>query len=340
MLDLGEGTKGSVVALDPETGEILALVSTPSYDPSSFAGATGDDAEAWTSLTSDEDQPMLNRGLKQTYAPGSTFKVVTAVAAIEEGIVTDIDAPTDSPDPYTLPGTTTELTNESEGVCENASLRDALKYSCNTVFAKLSAEIGNETMQEYAEKFGYNDAEVDTPVRAAESSYPADNESQNALAGIGQASNSATPLQMAMIVSAIANDGVLMQPNMVDQLVSSNLDVVQQNEPQEMRRVMSTETAQMLQDMMETVVSEGTGTAAQIDGVTVGGKTGTAQRGEENSENPYAWFISYAKTDEGTPVAVAVIVEDSGANRDDISGGGLAAPIAKAVMEAVLDSES
>ncbi|MGC0376202.1 peptidoglycan D,D-transpeptidase FtsI family protein [Streptomyces sp. SAI-229] len=330
--------KGAVAALDPQTGKILALASTPSYDPSKFAGTSDEDAKAWQAVQkkNNPDDPMLNRALRETYSPGSTFKVVTAAAALEEGLVDDIDAKTDTPEPWIMPGTTTPLRNHGNIQCENATLRDALKVSCNSVFGKLSHEVGNEKMIEYAEKFGYNNPELDTPVRAAESIFPEDNPSQNAMAGIGQASNRATPLQMAMVTAAIANDGKLMRPYMVDQLKAANLDTIETTEPQELSQPLSSENAQKIQEMMETVVEDGTGGNAKIDGVTVGGKTGTAERGVNNSGKPYAWFISYAKTDQGSPVAVAVVVEDSAATGADITGGGLAAPIAKAVMEAVL----
>jgi penicillin-binding protein A len=219
-------------------------------------------------------------------------------------------------------------------------VRNALRFSCNTVFAKMSNSIGNEEMIKTADKFGFNDKELDTPVRAAESVYPEDNKPQNAMAGIGQASNRATPLQMAMVASAVANNGSLMKPYMVDQLVAPNLNVVEQHKPTEMSRPVSSENAQKLQQAMETVVQKGTGTSAQIPGVTVGGKTGTAQRGENNSENPYAWFISYAKDKNGeAPVAVAVVIEGSDTLRSDIAGGKLAAPVAKDVMNAVLEDQ-
>lgn len=331
--------KGAVAAIDPKTGAILALASTPSYDPSTFAGISSKDSETFQKLEKDPDKPMLNRALRETYPPGSTFKVVTAAAALEYDAVTDIDAKTDAPDPYQLPDTRTDLTNE-HGVCKNATLRYALEQSCNTVFGKLSDTVGNEKMREQAEKFGFNESELDIPVRAAESVYPEDNRPQNAMAGIGQASNRATPLQMAMVASAVANDGVLMKPYMVDQLRASNLDVIEAHDPEPLSQAVSSETAQKLQDMMETVVKTGTGTRAQIDGATVGGKTGTAQHGLDNKEKPYAWFISYAKLgDSGSPVAVAVVVEDGAADRGDISGGGLAAPIAKSVMQAVINSK-
>nr|WP_206440722.1 penicillin-binding transpeptidase domain-containing protein [Streptomyces scabichelini] len=335
--------KGAVAAIDPSTGAILALASTPSYDPSTFAGnSTDTDTKAWQKLQKKQnpDDPMLNRALRETYPPGSTFKVVTAAAALEHGQYTDPDAKTDSPDPWTLPDSTTELPNEGNIPCENATLRNALKFSCNTVFGKVGSDLGRDKMLETAKKFGFN-SEQFVPVRSNASVFPTTmDKPQTALSSIGQFETAATPLQMAMVASAIANDGTLMEPYMVDQLTAPNLDVIEKHDPKKMSEPLSEENAQKLQSMMETVVKEGTGTKAQIPGVTVGGKTGTAQHGIENEEKPYAWFLSYAKGDDGSsPVAVAVVVEDSQAEREDISGGGLAAPIAKDVMKAVIDSK-
>ncbi len=213
----------------------------------------------------------------------------------------------------------------------------ALEVSCNTVFGHMGAQLGKDKMLEQAKKFGF-DQSIDTPVRTAASVFPEEmDKPQTALSSIGQFDTAATPLQMAMVASAVANNGKLMQPYMVDELRAPNLNVVEETSPQSLGQAVSPDTAQKLQEMMEAVVSSGTGTMAQIPGVTVGGKTGTAQHGANNSALPYAWFICYAKTDQGSPVAVAVVVEDGNANRDDISGGGLAAPIAKSVMEAVLN---
>ncbi|GAA3188734.1 MULTISPECIES: peptidoglycan D,D-transpeptidase FtsI family protein [Streptomyces] len=334
--------KGAVAAINPETGAILALATAPSYDPSTFAGMSDDDSKAYNGLLKENnpDDPTLNRALRQTYPPGSTFKVVTAAAALENGLYTDIDAPTRSPMPWYLPDTNhVPLPNEGNIPCKDASLREALRWSCNTVFGKISADLGNKKMMAEAEKFGFNNSKIDTPVRLAESIYPEDNRPQNAQAGIGQASNRATPMQMAMVTAAIANGGKLMEPYMVDKLVAPNLNVVEQHTPKEMSQPLKPENAQKLQDMMETVVKTGTGTSAQIPGVTVGGKTGTAQHGVGNKDNPYAWFISYAKTAKGTPVAVAVVIEGSDTLRGDIAGGKLAAPVAKSVMEAVLSDK-
>ncbi|MGW1714165.1 peptidoglycan D,D-transpeptidase FtsI family protein [Streptomyces sp. NPDC002156] len=334
--------KGAVAAIDPSTGAILALASFPSYDPSVFAGNSTKDAEAWQKLQKDKDpnEPLLNRALRDIYPPGSTFKVVTAAAALENGLYTDADEKTDSPLPYTLPTTTTELKNEGNIPCKNATMRVALQYSCNTVFGKIGADLGKDKMLEEAKKFGFNEQQF-VPVRSSASNFPEKmDEPQTALSSIGQFETATTPLQMAMVASAIANDGKLMKPYMVDKLQAPNLDVLEQTEPEEMSQPLSSKNAQILQSMMETVVKDGTGKNAQISGVTVGGKTGTAQHGVDNSEKPYAWFISYAKLADGSsPVAVAVVVEDEGAVRDNISGGGLAAPIAKSVMEAVIASK-
>ncbi|MFE9495940.1 penicillin-binding transpeptidase domain-containing protein [Streptomyces collinus] len=337
------GGKGAVVALEPSTGKILALASYPSYNPSSFAGNTNDDAKAWNKLQkkNNPSDPMLNRALRETYPPGSTFKVVTAAAALENGKYSSADEPTQSPLPWVMPGTHTELKNEGSIPCKNATMRVALQYSCNTVFGKIGADLGNDKMLAEAKKFGF-DSEQFTPVRSNASVFSDHmNDSQTALSSIGQYNTAATPLQMAMVASAVANDGRLMKPYMIDELQSSNVDPVSTTDPQEMSRPLSPKNAQVLQQMMETVVKDGTGKNAQIGGgVTVGGKTGTAQHGVANSANPYAWFISYAKLSDGSsPVAVAVVVEDENANRDDISGGGLAAPIAKNVMEAVINSK-
>lgn len=334
--------KGAVVAIDPSTGAILALASFPSYDPSVFAGNSNKDAKAWQKLqkAQDPNEPMLNRALRDIYPPGSTFKVVTAAAALENGLYTDADQKTDSPLPYTLPDTVTELKNEGTIPCKNATMRVALQWSCNTVFGKIGVDVGKEKMLEEAKKFGFG-SEQFIPVRSAASNFPEKmDRPQTALSSIGQFETATTPLQMAMVAAAIANDGKLMKPYMVDKLQAPNLDVLEQTEPEEMSQPLSSKNAQTLQSMMETVVKEGTGKKGQISGVTVGGKTGTAQHGVDNSEKPYAWFISYAKLADGSsPVAVAVVVEDESAIRDIISGGGLAAPIAKSVMEAVIQSK-
>ncbi|MCX4725207.1 penicillin-binding transpeptidase domain-containing protein [Streptomyces sp. NBC_01020] len=332
--------KGAVAALDPKTGAILAMASTPSYDPSTFAGnSTSTDSKNYTALKNDKNEPLLNRALRQTYPPGSAFKVVTASAALENGLYDSVDTPTRSPLPWRLPLSSKDLPNEGNLPCKNATLVEALRVSCNTVFGKIGADLGEDKMRAEAEKFGFN-SEQFTPTRSNASVFSKDmDKAQTALSSIGQFNTSATPLQMAMVASAVANDGTLMKPYMVDRLTAPNLDTVAKTDPEKQSEPLTKEHAQMVQKMMEAVVERGTGDKARIPGVTVGGKTGTAQNGINNSGNPYAWFISYAKTDQGSPVAVAVVVEDSNASRQDISGGGLAAPIAKDVMSAVINSK-
>ncbi|MFF7263652.1 peptidoglycan D,D-transpeptidase FtsI family protein [Streptomyces sp. NPDC008159] len=329
--------KGAAVAIDPKTGKILAVVSTPSYDPSSLTDANTAGA-AWKKLTADPDKPLTNRALRQPLPPGSTFKLVVAAAALEDGLYPSVDVRTDSPDPYTLPGTTTELSNENPNApCENASIRTALQYSCNNVFARMAVKLGQDKVRAMAERFGFDDTEQDVPVRAYTSVYPSDmDESSTALTGIGQYDVTATPLQMAMVSAAIANDGELVAPHMVSQITDGGGDVLKDYDSEAgTEQVVSADTAKQLRSAMETVVEDGTGTNARIGEATVGGKTGTAQHGEKNSKTPYAWFTSYAKAG-GKEVAVAVVVEQSNAARSEVSGNGLAAPVAKAVMRAAL----
>ncbi|MFF2383953.1 peptidoglycan D,D-transpeptidase FtsI family protein [Streptomyces sp. NPDC058108] len=331
------GKKGGAVAVDPRTGRILAAVSTPSYDPSLLSAG---DSAAWTKLTKDADKPMTNRALRQPLPPGSTFKLVVAAAALEDGLYPDVDTKTASPNPYTLPGTTTVLKNESASApCANAPIRVALQYSCNNVFAKMAVDLGQDKLRAMAEKFGFNDASQDVPVRAYPSVYPSGmDKSSTALTGIGQFDVTATPLQMAMVSAAIDNGGKLVSPHMVAQTSDSGGNVVENYDNRTVtKQVVSSSTAEQLQSAMRTVVEDGTGTNARIAGATVGGKTGTAQHGENNSKTPYAWFTSYAKSDSnGKEVAVAVMVEQSDAARSEVSGNGLAAPVARAMMQAAL----
>ncbi|MEV6988869.1 penicillin-binding transpeptidase domain-containing protein [Streptomyces sp. NPDC093228] len=333
--------KGAAVAIDPKTGRILAIVSTPSYDPSALTDADTAGA-AWKRLNDDPEKPLTNRALRQPLPPGSTFKLVVAAAALEDGLYASVDQRTVSPDPYMLPGSTKALSNENPNApCENASIRQALRYSCNNVFGKMAVDLGQDKVRAMAEKFGFNDDRQDVPVRAYPSVYPSDmDKAQTALSGIGQFDVTATPLQMAMVSAAIAHDGELVSAHMVSQITDSGGDVLQNDDdaaPTE--RIVSASTARQLQSAMQTVVEQGTGTNARIAGATVGGKTGTAQHGENNSQTPYAWFTSYAKSDtNGKQVAVAVMVEQSDAARSEVSGNGLAAPVAKAMMRAALGS--
>ncbi|OAR24781.1 penicillin-binding protein [Streptomyces sp. ERV7] len=332
------GKRGAVAAVEPASGRILALVSSPSYDPGRLSGTGRAVKGAWAALNADPGRPMLNRAIRQTYPPGSAFKIVTAAAALDAGAVTDVDAPTTTPDPYVLPGTSTTLPNEADG-CGKASLAYAVLVSCNTVMAHLGVKVGLAGMLEAVGRFGFNDTRLRIPSAVAKSNFDKKmGPDQLALSSIGQFDTTATPLQMAMVAAAVANGGELRHPYLVERTTTARGTTVAQNGPRAYHQAMNPATAMRLQQLMVDVVEKGTGTNAAIPGAKVGGKTGTAQNGVGNRGHPYAWFISWAQAaDAGQPaVAVAVVVEDAEANRADISGGGDAAPIAKAVMEAAL----
>ncbi|MEU0371051.1 penicillin-binding transpeptidase domain-containing protein [Streptomyces sp. NPDC006283] len=332
------GRRGAVAAVEPSTGRILALVSSPSYDPGLLSGTGGGVSRVWARLNGAHTQPMLNRAIRQTYPPGSAFKIVTAAAALETGVVDDVDAPTRTPEPYLLPGTRTPLPNATKG-CRNASLAYAIQWSCNTVMANLGTRVGLTDMVATARAFGFNDTGLQIPSAVTPSNFDTDmSRDQLALSSIGQFNTAATPLQMAMVAAAVAEGGDVRTPYLVERLTRSNGDLAAQNGPRAYRRAMNPATAQQLRELMVRAVEKGTGRNAAIKGATVGGKTGTAQHGIDNSGLPYAWFIAWAQArDAALPaVAVAVVVEDASAVREAISGGGSAAPIARAVMEAAL----
>ncbi|MEV3989133.1 penicillin-binding transpeptidase domain-containing protein [Streptomyces sp. NPDC049837] len=335
------GRRGAVAAIEPYSGRILALVSSPSYDPGLLSGTGREVAATWAELNAAPGRPMLNRALLETYPPGSTFKIVTAAAAMDAGIVTDVDAPTDAPDPYLLPGTRTVLPNEAKG-CGNASLAYAIRWSCNTVMAHLGVKVGAAGMLDAVARFGFNDSSLRVPSAVARSNFDTEmTVDRLALSAIGQYDTRATPLQMAMVAAAVANGGEIAHPHLVDRTTTSDGDTVAQHVRRTYRQAMLPPTALRLQQLMVGVVDGGSGSNAAIPGAKVGGKTGTAQHGVGNIGTPYAWFIGWAQAaDTGRPaVAVAVVVEDASANREDISGGGSAAPIARSVMEEALREE-
>ncbi|TFV29975.1 penicillin-binding protein 2 [Streptomyces sp. T1317-0309] len=336
--------KGAVVAIEPRTGRILALASTPSYDPSVFAGIS--DGGKFLELDKDKDKPLNNRALRETYPPGSTFKILTAAAALESGLVTDVDAPSGVVSPYPLPLSSTKISSVAgDAACDKVSMKRAMQLSCNNVFLDAADKVGRDKMRTIAEKFGLNSTfynEDYADLAAAKSLYPGKlDRPQTALTGVGQGSLTTSPLQMAVVTAALANDGKVMQPHLVDQVRSPDLSTVEKHDPKMLSQAVSASTARKVQQMMEATVTDGSARGAQIEGVTVGGKTGTAQHGSNvREQRPYAWFVSYAKQADGSsPVAVAVFVDPTNMDipRADIAGGRLGAPIAKAVMEAVLN---
>ncbi|MGZ4449536.1 MAG: peptidoglycan D,D-transpeptidase FtsI family protein [Nocardioides sp.] len=335
---LGSGVQGAVVAIQPSTGKILALASTPTYDPNKLAShdltAVSD---AYDRLNTDPAQPMQDRAIQTVLPPGSTFKLVTAAAALESGNYTP-DSQVPGGTSLDLPQTDKDLHNENGSNCggDRITLTQALDVSCNVSFGWLGLQVGTQQLRDQAEKFGFGQHYLDDLSPQALSQFPSGDLAPpyQAYSAIGQYEVAATPLQMAMVAAGIANAGTVMKHYVVDEVQSPELDTLHKTEPQEFSQAVSPQTARDLTTMMESVVQNGTGTAAQIPGVAVAGKTGTAQ--STPSRPPYAWFVSFAPADD-PKVAVAVLVQSSNTSRSEIAGGLLCAPIAKAVMQAVIN---
>ena len=328
--------RGAVVALDPETGGILAMVSYPSFNPNRLIGS--DAAAAGEAIERHPSQPLLNRATDTTYNPGSTFKTVVTAAGLGGGTV---DPETTFPDPteLPLPGSTATISNYSGGPCVNGdevALARAFALSCNTTFAQLGMDLGAPAVVGQAEAFGFN-RDIESEVPAVESVIPSADEFGDDLAALAQSSIGerdvrATPLQMAMVAAAVANDGVVMKPYVVAEIFDADGQVVTATEPEELGVAMSPETANVLALMMESAVTSGTATRASVPGVRIGGKTGTAQ---VPGSSPHSWFIGFGAV-EAAPdepqIAIAVLVESSEATGADATGGTVAAPIAQQVL--------
>lgn len=330
------GRKGAVVALDPTTGAILAMVSAPTFDPNPLAShdetaATG----AYDTLSTDPNQPLLNRAAQQTYPPGSTFKIVTAAAALSTGRWTP-DSVVPAPDRLPLPQSTVSLPNfggERCGDGQTDTLIHALTISCNTAFGQLGIDVGADTLRRQAEAFGLNSTISGFELPQARSVFPATlDAAQTAQSAIGQYDVRVTPLQMAQIAGTIANGGRMMKPYLVSELRGPDLKRISLTEPKELGQPISSQVAAELTTMMESVVTSGTGTKARISGVSVAGKTGTAEHGD--NEPPHAWFVGFAPA-QNPKIAVAVVVEDGGGEIG--TGGSIAAPVAQKVMQTALD---
>ena len=323
------GAQGAAVAIDYTTGEILALVSTPTYDPNLLTNLDyATESSNWNALLNAPDEPLKNRAVREVYPPGSTFKLVTAAAALEAGYQPSTEV--DAPDSYRLPGSTHAMGNSTNCGGTRVTLAAALATSCNTAFGKLGVDLGADKVRSMAERFGFNaDPRIDLP--SVTSRFPKEvDDAQLALSSIGQYDVASTPLQMAMVTAAIANDGKLMRPHLVRTVAGSDLRIIQTVTPEKMGEPLTANNSALLRQMMEGVVSDGTGKPAAIEGLTIGGKTGTAQ--SDPNRPPYAWFVGYAAEPH---VAVAVFVADADLERDDISGGRVAAPIFKKIVEAL-----
>jgi peptidoglycan glycosyltransferase len=343
---LGSDVQGAVVALEPDTGKILAMASLPSYDPNKLADHDFKKANAYAAqLSKMPSQPLLNRAVQTTLPPGSTFKVVTASAAVQSGRYTSTTLVPAGPT-YRLPQSTSVVHNDVAGYCDppKITLTRAMEWSCNTAFAPLAVEVGASAMHEQAEGFGFNQRYLGTdqlPYQAI-SRYPAGMDpAQTALSGFGQGSVTATPLQMAMVTAGIANDGVVMTPYLVDSQQSpTSFETLRQATSSTLSQATSSSTAREVTKMMVATVQEGTASPAAIPGIQVAGKTGTAQSGLKNPDGsevpPYAWFIGFAPAN-APKVAVAVMIQHVDLPTDEIHGGTLGGKIAKSVMEAVLN---
>jgi len=320
------GRAGAVVALDPRTGAVLAMASSPTFDPANLATAA-----------KDPGSPLLNRTTQGRYPPGSTFKVVTAVAAIDSGKFTP-DSIVDGSGPKTYSGV--PLNNDDLLSYGPINLTSALTNSVNTVWASVAESVGRTTMERYMRRFGFDRLpELDYPNDQMVASgavvkgnivSPRDSNIDLARMGIGQDKLLVTPLQMAEVASAVANGGVLMKPRLAASILDPDGRVTRTISPEVQSRVMSKRTAREVNRMMQKVVEEGTGTAAALDGIQVAGKTGTAQR-DIAAGITQPWFIGFAPA-AAPRVVVAVTIEKSLGG----FGGTVAAPIARQVMEAVL----
>jgi len=328
--------KGAVVALDPADGAVLALWSYPSFDPNPLAAHEQRGVQAaWEALQADPAKPLLPRTYRERYAPGSTFKVVTAAAALERAPdLVGKDYPTLRA--LDLPQTNRDLPNFGGGAC-GGMLPALLARSCNTGFAQMGLDLGAETLAAEARDFGFADRPpLDLPAPAA-SNFPAaaafDRDLPSlAQSAIGQRDVAATPLEMALVAAGVANGGVIMRPHVLAEVRDDQGAVVRRYQPEPWRRAMAPEAAAALGDLMVGVVDGGTARRAAIAGVRVAAKTGTAQT---VGDNAHAWLIAFAPA-EAPRVAVAVIVESQPGLGDDQTGGRVAAPIAQAVMKAAL----
>lgn len=327
--------KGAVVALDYKTGKVLAMTTFPRYDPNQLSSHDSGQIRAnWNRLLKDPDQPLLNRATDALYPPGSTFKVVTAAAALEDGVKPDQPLP--SPRVYDVPKTSADIRNFGNSTCSASgqlTMPEALEVSCNTTFAGLGNKLGPAKLSGEAEKFGLNEKSP-YQLRSAISSIPREmDEPATAQSAIGQRDVRVTPLQMASIAATIADGGRRMAPHVVDRVIDNRGKLVKQFDDESLGQAIPASVAEQVKQMMGLVVDRGTGQSARIPGVEVFGKTGTAQNAEGAA--PHAWFIGFAEQGDRS-IAVAVVVENGGDLGSEATGGHVAAPVAKEVMQAYL----
>ncbi len=329
--------QGAVVVTEVATGKILAMVSKPSFDPNLLAGHNFEAViEFYNALDNDPAQPLINRPIGALNPPGSTFKLVTAAALLESGLYTP-ESTVENRARLPLPGTDVEIRNSDGKTCgpgDRVTLFTAVSLSCNVPLAEFGLALGYKPIVDMAKKFGFNQT-FDVPMTSARSYIPQVlDEPQTALASFGQFDVRATPLQVALVSAAIANGGVEMYPTLIESITASDLRPVSSFTPREYSRPISAETAAQLTAMMQASVSNGAATSASIDNVSVAGKTGTAENGPDE---PYTlWFTGFAPADSEPKYAITVVVENGGGLGTTGYGNLIAAPIARAVLEAVL----
>jgi peptidoglycan glycosyltransferase len=317
--------KGAVVALNPKTGEILAMVSLPSYDPNNLA-------KEWEGILADKDVPLLNRAVSGMYPPGSIFKTITAISALEN--IPDVYNRRFEDNGKLVFNDSSSLENADKHAYGNIDFTGAYVHSSNVVFGTLGIDLGNKALKETAEKFYFN---RDTPAQGLTiensrfPSYKSNEKGNIAQSAIGQAEVLATPMEMALVASTVANDGIMMQPMLVSEIFDSKGKSLKKIEPKSMEEVMSKENSAIMKDLMKGVVTEGTGTSVAIPGIEIGGKTGTADHNDAAGKpmKAHSWFIGFAPYD-NPQIAIAVVVEEGG------FGNGKAAVITKALIGAYL----
>ncbi|MDA2978345.1 MAG: penicillin-binding protein 2 [Actinomycetota bacterium] len=329
---------GVVVAIDPHTGAILALVSYPSFDPNTLIGPNA--GQAGLALENDPDEPLRNRATDETYAPGSVFKIITTASGLDTGLVSP-SSEFDDPVELELPASQSTIKNSDGDVCRNGtqvSLEYAFVHSCNTTFAQLGMDIGGAQLGEATDRFGFNEV-VPFDLRVLASFFPSDgslddNLPATAQSAIGQRDVQVTPLLIAMSGAAVANAGTMMTPYLVYDIFTSDGNVESSTVPNFWRRAMSPATASVLTDLMEQVVVSGTGRKAAVPGIRIAGKTGTAER---SGQPPDAWFVGFGPVeplDGEQSIVVAVLVASGGEFGESATGGSVAAPIAQKVLAA------
>jgi peptidoglycan glycosyltransferase len=329
--------KGSVVALEPSTGKILAMVSSPSYDPNLLASHDlNAQATAWQKLRDDQASPLLNRAISETYPPGSTFKVITTAAALQAGATPDTQLT--SAARTSLPDSTATLENFGGAPCgpgATVSLREAFAKSCNTAFVQLGLDTGTDKLKSTAQAFGLDTPPPTIPLQVAESTVgPIDDGAALGMSSIGQRDVALTPLQNAVVAATIANGGVAMRPYLVDSLKGPDLATISTTASAQERRAVSPQVAATLTNLM-VGAEQVTQQKGAIAGVQIASKTGTAEHGTDpRNTPPHAWYIAFAPATD-PKVAVAVLVEDGG-DRLSATGGALAAPIGRATIAAAL----